>query len=147
MGKRVKGARSCMGVSCAAVAMGVIQAKYSTYILVLQLYITGMQTAVFTKKSYHYHQRFSRYRRFNFAPILGLIAHLVLRCAKKTWLQALLCKSYNVTYRFIADINSEKIIRNFNVILILFPLLTYNSRKGYVRSELSLVSCDQPSLV
>ena len=36
---------------------------------------------------------------------------------------------------------------NFNVILILFPLLTYNSRKGYVRSELSLVSCDQPSLV
>ena len=39
--------------------MGVIQAKYSTYILVLQLYITSMQTAVFTKKSYHYHQRFS----------------------------------------------------------------------------------------
>ena len=36
----------CVGVSCAAVAMGVIQAKYSTYILVLQLYITSMQTAV-----------------------------------------------------------------------------------------------------
>ena len=103
--------------------------------------------SIHKKKSYHYHQRFSRYRRFNFAPILGLIAHLVLRCAKKTWLQALLCKSYNATYRFVADINSEKIIRNFNVILILFSLLTYNSRKGYVRSELSLVSCDQPSLV
>ena len=103
--------------------------------------------SIHQKKTYHYHQRFSRYRRFNFAPILGLIAHLVLRCTKKTWLQALLCKSYNTTYRFIADINSEKIIRNFNVILILFPLLTYNSGKGYVRSEHSLVSCDQPSLV
>ena len=34
--------------------------------------------SIHKKKSYHYHQRVSRYRRFNFAPILGLIAHLVL---------------------------------------------------------------------
>ena len=46
----LKGARSCVDVSCAAVAMWVDQAKYSTHILVLQLYITSMQTAVFTKK-------------------------------------------------------------------------------------------------
>ena len=46
----VKGARSCVGGSCAAVAMGVNQANYSTYIQIEQLYITIMQTAVFTKK-------------------------------------------------------------------------------------------------
>ena len=46
----IKGARSCVGGSCAAVAMGVNQANYSTYIQIGQLYITIMQTAVFTKK-------------------------------------------------------------------------------------------------
>ena len=49
-GFKVKGARSCVGGSCAAVAMGVNQANYSTYIQIEQLYITIMQTAVFTKK-------------------------------------------------------------------------------------------------
>ena len=34
----------------AAVAMGVAQANYRTYIKVVQLYITSMQTAVFTQK-------------------------------------------------------------------------------------------------
>ena len=39
-----------VGGRCAAVAMGVDQANYSTYIKVVQPYITSMQTAVFTQK-------------------------------------------------------------------------------------------------
>ena len=46
---RVLGHR--VGGNCAAVAMGVDQANYSTYIKGVQLCITSMQTAVYTQKS------------------------------------------------------------------------------------------------
>ena len=115
--------------------MGVDQTNYSTYIKVVQLYISAMQTAVSPQQLYQYLQLFKiwmlqlfTYLRLLLSPRIPVSQENLAAGAS---LQELQCLVLFYSWKYFP----------------ILSLLTSNLRNGYLWSELSMASCDPSSFV